>query len=375
MNENINKIIIEVYKEYGPYDYSIAEYYNIIAKKLNMPISSDLKHKIIRKLKTLIKNNSSCQEDIMADYYEGVYCLNQYLKDLENIPKITDEEEKKLFIEAQNGNKDARNRIVENHLKIVNIIALKYINMGLDYEELIQEGSIGLMQAVNSFDINKQVKFNFYATYYIKTFIKRAIVAKSTLCNIPAYEIKNYLTFIIAVKNLTKVLERKPSLAEIKEVVSLPLELVNKYYALLNIENINTTYLLDENDLIEQATNTIALRIELENLFAACNLSLQKREIIHKLYHSENEAETIIELANKYNVTPNAIRNSYADALRMIRQSEAIKSLVPFTNDPKDSLEHLELFQEIYKITSRNSYYQMDTYEKLMAKKKKVLKL
>lgn len=373
MNETINKIIVEVYNEYGPYDYSIEEYYNIVAKKINMPISSDLKHKIIRKLKTLIKNNSACQEDIMADYYEEVYCLGQYLKDIENIPKITDEEEKKLFIEAQNGNKDARNRIVENHLKIVNVIALKYINMGLDYEELIQEGSIGLMQAVNSFDINKQVKFNFYASYYIKTAIKRAIVAKSTLCNIPAYEIKNYLTFIIAVKNLTKVLERKPSLAEIKEVVSLPLELVNKYYTLLNIENINTTYLLDENDLIEQATNTIALQTELDRLFEACNLSLQKRDIITKLYHSENEAKTIIELANKYNVTPNAIRNSYADALRMIRQSEAIKSLVPFTIDFRESLEHLELFQKIYEITPKNSYYLMDTYEKLMAKKKRIL--
>ena len=113
-----------------------------------------------------------------------------YMEEINKIPRLTEEEERELFISIANG-KDAKDKIIESNLRLVATIARKYIGNGIDFLDIVQEGTFGLMTAVDKFDVSKGWKFGTYASYWVKLYIQRAIYNSGKTIRVPVYILDN----------------------------------------------------------------------------------------------------------------------------------------------------------------------------------------
>ncbi len=163
--------------------------------------------------------------DIYNDNYrECQTSFNAYIKEVTNIPLLSIEDEKKLICEYKNGDLGARDKIIEANLRMVVSIAKKYLGYGLSLEDLIQEGNLGLMNALINFKSEKNIKFSTYAYYWIKCNIIRTIKTKSKMIRIPDYVYDQMIKFKKAKKKLEKELMRKVSVEEMAMHLNIPLK-------------------------------------------------------------------------------------------------------------------------------------------------------
>ena len=143
--------------------------------------------------------------------------VRQYLREIGNYPLLTGEEEVRLAILNKEGNEDAKRRLTESNLRLVVSIAKRYVGRGLTFLDLIQEGNLGLIKAVDKFDSDKGYKFSTYATWWIRQAITRAIADQSRTIRIPVHmsEIINRTHKIS--RQLTQTLGREPSEQELAD--------------------------------------------------------------------------------------------------------------------------------------------------------------
>lgn len=160
-------------------------------------------------------NNSSYQS-----------ALVQYLQEIKQIKILTKEEELELVKQAQDSNEEARNFLITTNLKLVVSIAKKYLNMGLDLEDLIQEGNLGLFKAIDKFEPEKGYRFTTYATYWVKQYIGRAISNKSSVIRIPVYMRELLLKIAKAETAFAIEKGRNPSEEELSKILNLSIEKV-----------------------------------------------------------------------------------------------------------------------------------------------------
>lgn len=171
---------------------------------------------------------SELRIDDTEGYYTSLDLVKIYLREISRIPLLSEEEELELALRCQNGDRGARERLITANLRLVTSIARKYMGYGLPFLDLIQEGNIGLMKAVERFDHRRGYKFSTYATWWIRQEITRALAEESRLIRIPAYLIDIIRKVSKAEWYHLQEYGEYPSLVELAEELEMPLEEVEK---------------------------------------------------------------------------------------------------------------------------------------------------
>ena len=154
--------------------------------------------------------------------------VRMYLKEIGKIPLLTADEEIELAKRMEKGDPEAKRRLAESNLRLVVSIAKRYTGRGMQFLDLIQEGNLGLIKAVEKFDYKKGYKFSTYATWWIRQAITRAIADQARTIRIPVHMVETINRTIRTSRQLTQSLGREPSAAEIAEVMKMPVQRVEE---------------------------------------------------------------------------------------------------------------------------------------------------
>ena len=286
------------------------------------------------------------QQDKNADYMNDG--MREYLNSIGKIPLLSAEEEKQLAILAQNGDKDAKDRLIQSNLRFVVAVARRYYCNGLDMLDLIQEGNIGLIDAVNRFDPHKGFRFTTYAYWWIKQKILRAIVEKNRNIRLPLavyFKIENIKTITSALR--TK-LNREPTIEEISESSNIPvpelLKLHPLQYDTVSMESIITDSDSEEGKKLEDylsdkdySVENIVIRNELDKriyeVLKNCGLTDKQINILMLRSGFDGEVRTLEYIAKKYGVSRERIRQAESKALNKIRHSKNIGIIAEYSDD------------------------------------------
>ena len=280
---------------------------------------------------------------------------------LEEIDKkiLTKEQEQELARKIKNNDSDARKIFIERNLKLVVSIAKNYVGKGLEFMDLIQEGSIGLIKAVEKFDPNKGYKFSTYATWWIRQSIKRAISNKSRNIRIPIYMHDKVKKYIKVKERLEEELNRKPTIEELQEEIHETKETIEKLEKLkkdtvslnkpVSEENENEIgdYVKDERNNLEEEFFSNNLYSEIMDLFKKCNLNDMEKDIIMlRKGIGIKKPITLEELGKKYNVSRERIRQIEIKVLEKLRASKYIKEFAFYMDDPNQALKNIDTLRK-----------------------------
>ena len=267
-----------------------------------------------------------------------------YLKEIGRVPLLTAEEEIELATRMAQGDKYARKRLSEANLRLVVSIAKRYVGRGMQFLDLIQEGNLGLIKAVEKFDYTKGYKFSTYATWWIRQAITRSIADQARTIRIPVHmvEIMNKLTKVQ--RSLTQELGREPSVEEIAENVHMDVNRVREILKLAQetvsletpVGNEEESHLADfiEDDHTPLPSDEAAfgqLKDDIRSVLDKLNEREQK--VLRMRFGLDDGKEhTLEEVGQELHVTRERIRQIEAKALRKLRQSGKSAGLEGYLN-------------------------------------------
>lgn len=254
-----------------------------------------------------------------------------YFKDIRRYTLLSKEEEQELAERIGKGDKEARKRMIEANLRLVINIAKQYTNRGLPLEDLIEEGNIGLMKAVERFKASKGCKFSTYATYWVRQAMERAIANQSNVVRLPVHVTNDIIRMLKIQRELTKDLKREPSVREIAEKMHVSGRYVRKLI-LMTYKNVSLeTPLPDDSehslmDLIEDDTiPSPSQRVEemeiKEKLEEWLNLlsDIERRVIILRYGLNNQTPQTLESIGKVLGLTRERIRQIEMRALEELR--------------------------------------------------------
>ena len=267
-----------------------------------------------------------------TSYYNASGIIRQYLKEISPIPVLSNEEQIKLVMKCHKGDKKARQELIIHNLKLVVSIAKQYLNLGLSFEDLIQEGNLGLLKAIEKFDSSLGYKFSTYATWWIKAKMTRALSEKVRIIRLPYYkeemlqQYKKYLTMFIKLKgyypSIDEMIElsgfTKEDLIEfksyLKEIVSLD-EMIEygKDECLKDSTELSIIEKLEEESLQEDIYKRIRYALKV--------LPEMDRNIIKDLYGlNDGKTKTSTKIAPLYGVSRETIRKRKIKSLKSLQE-------------------------------------------------------
>ena len=271
--------------------------------------------------------------------------VRMYLKEIGKIPLLNMEEEMKYSIAAANNDEDAKRILAESNLRLVVSIAKRYVGRGLLFLDLIQEGNIGLMKAVEKFDYDKGFKFSTYATWWIRQAITRALADQARTIRVPVHMVETINKMTRIQRQMTLELNREPSEEEIAKKMGITVEKVREVMKISQDPVSLETPIGEEDDSHlgdfikdersmspeEYATNEI-LKEEIKSVLG----TLQKREqevLELRFGLIDGTSHTLEEVGKRFNVTRERIRQIEAKALRKLRHPSRAKKLKDFLTD------------------------------------------
>lgn len=265
-----------------------------------------------------------------------------YLKEIGNYPLLSMEEEVELAKRIEKGDQSAVDKLTESNLRLVVSIAKKYVGRGLSFLDLIQEGNLGLIKAVDKFDYTKGYKFSTYATWWIRQAITRSIADQSRTIRIPVHmsEVINKVYRIS--RSLLQELGREPNEDEIAKEMNLPVEKVREIMKIsadpisldTPIGEEDDSHLGDfiKDDTImgpEEAASYTMLQEQIKKLLTTLS-DREQRVLILRFGLSDGRTRTLEEVGKEFNVTRERIRQIEAKALRKLRHPNRSKMLRGF---------------------------------------------
>ena len=270
--------------------------------------------------------------------------VKMFLKEIGKIKLLTYEEENELAIRMVNGDGEAKKELIESNLRLVVSIAKKYIGRGMHFLDLIQEGNLGLIKAVEKFDQTKGYKFSTYATWWIRQAITRAIADQARTIRIPVHMVETINKLIRTSRHLLQTLGREPTPEEIADELEMPVEKVREALKVaqepISLEtpvgeedesNLGT-FIPDEDALspAEQAADVL-LREHIEEVMDT--LTPREAKVLKLRFGlQDGRMRTLEEVGKEFDVTRERIRQIEAKALRKLRHPSRSKKLKDFMN-------------------------------------------
>ncbi|MCR5665064.1 MAG: RNA polymerase sigma factor RpoD [Oscillospiraceae bacterium] len=282
--------------------------------------------------------------DELADTLSTDDPVRMYLKEIGKVPLLTPEEEVELAEKMADGDEDARRRMTEANLRLVVSIAKRYVGRGMLFLDLIQEGNLGLIKAVEKFDHTKGYKFSTYATWWIRQAITRAIADQARTIRIPVHMVETINKTIRVSRQLLQELGHDPSAEEIADEMGMP---VDKVRDILKIaqepvsletpigeeEDSHLGDFIPDEDASEpsEAASFSLLREQLEEVLDT--LAPREKKVLELRFGIvDGRTRTLEEVGKEFNVTRERIRQIEAKALRKLRHPSRSKKLRDFLN-------------------------------------------
>ena len=265
--------------------------------------------------------------------------VRMYFKEIGKVPLLSAEEERDLAIRIEQGDEEAKKKLCESNLRLVVSIARRYLNRGLSFLDLIQEGNLGLIKAVEKFDYTKGYKFSTYATWWIRQAITRSIADQARTIRIPVHMVETINKLIRISRQLLQEYGREPTSEEIAREMGITVEKVRE------IKKISQDPVSLETPIGEEEDSHLGDFIPDEDIpspvDAAAYSMLQKqlREVLDTLSEREKKVlilrfglddgrpRTLEEVGKEFNVTRERIRQIEAKALRKLRHPSRSKKL------------------------------------------------
>lgn len=254
--------------------------------------------------------------------------LADYLKDISYYPLLSKDEEQYLSSKLAEGDKIARERLIISNLRLVVSVAKKYLNVGMPIQDLIQEGNIGLIKAVEKFDPSLNIRFSTYATWWIKQSILRALNTTKGVMRYPAYVHDNLSKITKFIRSYKEEHDLAPDINIISKELEIKESEVEKCLNLLNLsfisfeepfqENVTLHNIIADKDLFE---DTIFSAFENEELMHLLNKlsSKEKDVIIYRFGLFDSEPLTLEDIGYKLNLTRERIRQIQVSAIEKLK--------------------------------------------------------
>jgi RNA polymerase primary sigma factor len=254
-----------------------------------------------------------------------------YLRDIQRTPLLTPEGEKELARKIEKGDEAARNKMIESNLRLVVKIAKRYINRGLPFLDLIEEGNLGLIKSVERFNLDKECRFSTYATWWIRQSIERALINQSRTIRLPVHVSDDIGRMIRATRKLSHELNREPTIQEIADSMKAKNQHVRRLMTLLRHTCSIEAPIGDGNDFslidtIEDTSMTPPTElIENINVFELISqhfnkLTEHEQKILTLRFGlDDNEPQTLDVIGQQFGVTRERIRQIEAKSLEKLR--------------------------------------------------------
>ncbi len=281
-------------------------------------------------------------DEITDTSYDGINVddpVRMYLREIGRIPLLTFEEELDLAKRILNNDEEARQKLAESNLRLVVSIAKKYVGRGMLFLDLIQEGNMGLIKAVEKFDYTKGFKFSTYATWWIRQAITRAIADQARTIRIPVHMVETINKLIRTSRHLLQQMGREPSPEEIAAEMEIPVEKVMEIQKIAQDPVSLETPIGEEDDshlgdfiqdddspAPHDAASYTLLKEQLEEVMNT--LTPREAKVLKLRFGLEDgKARTLEEVGREFDVTRERIRQIEAKALRKLRHPSRSKKL------------------------------------------------
>ena len=280
-----------------------------------------------------------------VDVLEGVSTedpVRMYLKEIGNVPLLSTEEEIELAKRVEEGDEAAKKKLTEANLRLVVSIAKKYVGRGMPFLDLIQEGNMGLMKAVDKFDYSKGYKFSTYATWWIRQAITRGIADTGRTIRVPVHMVETINKTLRMTRTLLQELGREPTPEEVADRLNVPVSRVREVLKISRdpvsldtpIGEEDDSHLGDfiEDDSALSPADSAAFSMLREELNTALeSLTDRERQVVELRFGlRDGRARTLEEVGREFNVTHERIRQIEAKALRKLRHPSRSKRLKDF---------------------------------------------
>lgn len=265
--------------------------------------------------------------------------VRMYLKEIGKVPLLSGEEEIELAKRMEVGDEEAKKRLAEANLRLVVSIAKRYVGRGMLFLDLIQEGNLGLIKAVEKFDYTKGYKFSTYATWWIRQAITRAIADQARTIRIPVHMVETINKLIRVSRQLLQDMGREPSPEEISKEMGIPVERVREILKISQepvsletpIGEEEDSHLGDfiQDDNIPVPSDAAAFTLLKEQLMEVLETLTDREQKVLRLRFGldDGRARTLEEVGKEFNVTRERIRQIEAKALRKLRHPSRSRKL------------------------------------------------
>ena len=271
--------------------------------------------------------------------------VRMYLKEIGKIPLLGMEDEVELAKKMELGDPEARKRLAESNLRLVVSIAKRYVGRGMQFLDLIQEGNLGLIKAVEKFDYTKGYKFSTYATWWIRQAITRAIADQARTIRIPVHMVETINRLVRTSRQLLQELGREPTTEEIAARLDLPVERVSEIMK-MSQEPVSLEtpigeeedshlgdFIQDDNVLVPQDAAAFTLLHE-QLMEVLLTLTEREQKVLRLRFGlDDGRPRTLEEVGKQFNVTRERIRQIEAKALRKLRHPTRSKKLKDYLDE------------------------------------------
>ena len=280
-----------------------------------------------------------------VDGLEGVSTedpVRMYLKEIGNVPLLTTEQEVELAKRVEAGDEEAKKQLTEANLRLVVSIAKKYVGRGMPFLDLIQEGNMGLMKAVDKFDYTKGYKFSTYATWWIRQAITRGIADTGRTIRVPVHMVETINKTLRMTRTLLQELGREPtpeevaerlnvSVSRVREVLKISRDPVSLDTPIGEEEDSHLGDFIEDDSALSPADSAAFSMLRAELATALESLTDRERQVVKLRFGLEDgRARTLEEVGKEFNVTRERIRQIEAKALRKLRHPSRSKRLKDF---------------------------------------------
>jgi RNA polymerase primary sigma factor/RNA polymerase nonessential primary-like sigma factor len=277
------------------------------------------------------QESSESEQDSGGSSAQGLDAIKYYLKEIRKTPLLTFEQEQELAKRIAEGDQDARARMIESNLRLVVAIGKKYINRGLPFSDIIEEGNLGLIRAVEKFQYQRGFKFSTYASWWIKQSIERAIVNQTRTIRLPVHIAEIVNSYTRATRQLTQKLGREPLVDEIAKKMRVTIEKVRSISQV-----VRETYSLDmligdqEEDTLKdilQDTNSLSpasvsddirRREHIDDWLKQLSVS-EKKVVEMRFGLNDGEPMTLDSIGKEFGITRERVRQIETQALNKLR--------------------------------------------------------